>query len=88
MPIATSPREVTILNAAQDFVNTWFRSSHRRPFREAVTDEEQKRFAGTDATGPERAAFRKTANAIRVGYGHATSNPKPLLEITRRVLRE
>lgn len=88
MSITTSPREVTILNAAQEFVNNWLRSSRRRPFNEAVTDEELKRFAGTDATGPERAAFRRTANAIRVGYGHATSNPKPLLEITRRVLRD
>ncbi len=84
----TSSQEASILVAAQEFVDSWLRSSHRRPFKEAVGDEEQKRFAGTDASGQEREAFRKTANAIRVGYGHLSANPKPLLEITRRVLRK
>lgn len=86
--LMTSPLEATILGAAQEFVDRWLRSPHRRPFREAVAYEERKRFTGMDASDLEREAFRKTANAIRVGYGHASANPAPLLEITRRILRE
>ena len=87
MLTATS-REATILDSAQEFVDRWLHSHSRRPFGEAVVREERKLYPDEDAMRLDREAFRKTANAIRVGYGHVSANPKPLVEIVRRVLRD
>lgn len=86
--ITATSREATILDSAQEFVDRWLRSPGRRPFVEAVVREERKLYPDGESMLQDREAFRKTANAIRVGYGHVSANPKPLLEIARRILRE
>ena len=87
MQLVESPVAANIIESAQRVVDAWFRNDQRGPFHRAITEEERLRFADHPATAPERAAFRKVANAIRIGYGHATANPGPLLEIARRELR-
>ena len=88
MIITATTQEATILESAQDFVDRWLRSPSRRPFVEAVVREERKLYPDDAAMRQDREAFRKTANAIRVGYGHVSANPGPLLEIARRALRD
>jgi hypothetical protein len=87
MQLVDSPAAATIIESAQRVVDAWFHDDQRGPFRRAIADEERLRFSDLPATAPERAAFRKVANAIRVGYGHATANPRPLFEIARRELK-
>jgi hypothetical protein len=76
----------TILFSAQHFVAEWLRSPARRPFREAVETALRFRYSDTLNSEREQEAFRRVANAIRTGRGHASSNPAPLLDIAHRVL--
>jgi hypothetical protein len=86
MQLVDSPAAAHIIESAQTAVDAWFRDDTRGPFHRAIAEEERLRFGDLPPTAPERAAFRKVANAIRVGYGHATANPKPLFEIAGREL--
>ena len=86
MQLVDSPAAAHIIESAQTVVDAWFHDDQRGPFHRAIAEEERLRFADLPAAAPERAAFRKVANAIRIGQGHATANPKPLLEIARREL--
>jgi hypothetical protein len=88
MQLVDDPVATRIIEAAQTTVDTWFRDDQRGPFHRAIADEEQVRLGELPPAAPERAAFRKVANAIRIGYGHANANPRPLLEIARRELME
>src|SRR5688500_5394021 len=83
---APDPAEATIITHAQEFVQHWLRNANRRPFREALRLAERNLWSPHPDSQLQREAFRKAANAIRVGYGHAHANPKPLLEIVRAVL--
>ena len=80
------PAEATIIAHAQEFVQTWLRTSKRLPFRDAVRIAERTLWNPLQGSDLHREAFRKVANAMRVGYGHAHANPKPLIEIVRSVL--
>jgi hypothetical protein len=86
MQLVDSPASVGIIQSAQTMVDAWFRDDQRGPFHRAIAEEERLRFGELPPTAPERVTFRKVANAIRVGYGHATANPKPLFEIAGREL--
>jgi hypothetical protein len=79
--------EVTMMLAAQQMVDRWLRSPGRGPFSRAVAKEERERWSDFPEMEPYRRAFRRVANAIRMGEGHAVANPGPLLEIARRSLR-
>jgi len=79
--------EVTMMLAAQQLVDRWLRSPGRGPFQRAVTREVQARWSDMPGTEAQRRAFRRLANAIRVGEGHAIANPGPLLKIARQNLR-
>jgi hypothetical protein len=85
---APDPAEATIISHAQEFVHNWLRNANRRPFREAIRVAERKLWSPLPDSQLQREAFRKVANAIRVGYGHAHTNPTPLLEIVRAVLTQ
>jgi hypothetical protein len=74
--------EVHLIQSAQHLVDHWFRSPKRGPFARAVHEAEQ---LWTEQR--ERAAFRRVANAIRLGQGHASFNPKPLVRIARETFR-
>jgi hypothetical protein len=87
MQLVDSPVAASIIESAQRVVDAWFRDDQRGPFHRAIAEEERLRFSDLPATAPERVAFRKIANAIRIGYGHATANPWSLLEIARRELK-
>ncbi len=76
--------ELKIIDAAQYLVDTWRRSSKRGPFARTVQQAEQT-WSHLFASDDDRAIFRQVANAIRLGKGHASLNPKPLLQITRGV---
>ena len=78
--------EITIIEAAQDLVDGWLRSSKRGPFSRAVHQAQHS--WGTILTSDvERTAFGRVANAIRVGKGHARLNPAPLMQIIRETIR-
>ena len=79
--------EVTMMLAAQQMVDRWLRSPARGPFKRAVEKEERERWDSFPETEPYRRAFRRVANAIRVGEGHAIANPGPLLDIAKRSLK-
>ncbi len=81
------PTEATIITNAHEFVQAWLRTPKRRPFGQAVRRAEQKLWGDLHDAELHREAFRKAANAIRIGYGHAYANPRPLVEIVRRVMR-
>jgi hypothetical protein len=80
-----SPIETVIFNA-QHFVAEWLRNPARRPFRESVESAIRFRYADTLTSDGEREAFRRVANAIRTGRGHASANPAPLLDIAEKIL--
>jgi len=79
--------EVTMMLAAQQMVDRWLHSPGRGPFKRAVEKEQRERWSDFPEMEPYRHAFRRVANAIRLGEGHAVANPGPLLEIARRSLR-
>ena len=78
--------ETTIIEAAQDLVDGWLRSSKRGPFGRAVHRAQQS-WGSTVTSDLERTAFGRVANAIRVGKGHARLNPGPLTQIIRESFR-
>jgi hypothetical protein len=80
--------EFAIIRAAQHFVDGWLRSVHRRPFRDAVTHAAQDWVTKHGAPAAYRMAFIRSAQAIRVGRGHATAGPLPLIELVSTVLAE
>jgi hypothetical protein len=78
--------EVTMMLAAQQLVDRWLRSPGRGPFQRAVAREMRERWNDLPGTEAQQRAFRRLANAIRVGEGHAIANPGPLLKIARQAL--
>ena len=80
------PAETTIIAEAQEFVQTWLRDPRRLPFSRAVRIAERRLWNPLQGSDLQREAFRKVANAMRVGAGHAHTNPQPLLKIVRTVL--
>ncbi len=79
--------EVTMMLAAQQLVDRWLRSPGRGPFQRAVAREIQERWDKVPGSEHQSRAFRKMANAIRIGEGHAVANPGPLRKIARQSLR-
>lgn len=79
--------EVTMMLAAQQMVDRWLRSPGRGPFKRAVEKEERELWNDFPETEMHRRAFRRVANAIRLGEGHAVANPGPLLDIAKQSLR-
>ena len=80
------PSEATIIATAHEFVQVWLRNSKRLPFGRALRIAERTLWNPLQGSDLQREAFRKVANAMRVGYGHAHTNPQPLLKIVRTVL--
>ena len=80
--------ETSLMLAAQQLVDNWFRSPHRGPFWRAVSREQLDRWHGEPGKDRQSAAFARIASAIRVGKGHAHDNPGPLLEIARDALED
>ena len=78
-----APRpETTLIHAAQALVDQWLHSNKRGPFDRAVREAERS-WSEILRSDIERAAFRRVANAIRVGKGHARANPMALMRIAR-----
>lgn len=86
MPVHHSPTVDHILAHAQEIVDQWRHDPDRGPFRHALDAAEQQRWRGFSDRPAERVAFRKVAQAIRLGYGHAVDNPDPLIAIVLDVL--
>jgi hypothetical protein len=82
-PADPSP-DVHLIQHAQAFVDAWRRDHGRRPFHEAVVAEEHAGLGELLDSERRRVAFRTVANAIRVGSGHAETNPEPLLELVHQ----
>ena len=81
--------ELSILVAAQRFVDDWRRSPGRGQFNRAVTNAANLCWTGPAVPVAERIAFIRVAHAIRIGRGHVETNPDPLLAILRdELLRE
>lgn len=79
------PSEVAIMFAAQNAVDQWLRAVRRPPFQRAVDTEEERIWDGHAGYERERTVFHALADAIRVGKGHAWSNPGPLLKLAARI---
>jgi hypothetical protein len=75
--------ELAILNSAQEFVDDWHRDLKRGPFLRAVRVAANAWMLRSAYQAEHRFAFIRVANAIRVGRGHATTRPDPLLDIVR-----
>jgi hypothetical protein len=76
-----------LLSAAQETVDKWRRDPKRGPFCRVVNDAEHLLRGWLIENDEQALAFRKVANAIRVGYGHAIANPCPLRELLREAMR-
>jgi len=71
--------------AAQSLVDQWLHSVKRQPFRRAVDSEEIRIWDGHAGYEGERRTFRQMTETIRLGQGHARSNPGPLLKIAAKL---
>ena len=80
--------ETSLMLAAQQLVDNWFRSTHRGPFSRAVAREQMDRWHGEPNKHRQSVAFGRLASAIRVGRGHALDNPAPLITIARDALTD
>lgn len=80
--------ETAIMFTAQQLVDRWLRAHNRGPFSRAVAQAEHEKWAAAPGMESDRQAFRHVANAIRLGRGHATLNPAPLLRIVRGATRQ
>ena len=78
--------DTTIIAHAHEFVTSWRRNPKRGPFTDALRDAEHALLDPVLASDLHRKAFRQIANAIRVGYGHIETNPRPLVDILRRTV--
>ena len=78
------PQVDNFLSAAQEAVDEWRRDPKRGPFGRAVAESEGLLRGWLIENDEQAVAFRKVANAIRVGYGHAVANPRPLRELMRQ----
>jgi hypothetical protein len=77
-----------LVSAAQEFVDGWRRDSGRKSFRKEL-DRAEAHLRRVMVLSEEQAiAFRALASAIRIGYGHAVTNPKPLRELIRKTMRQ
>jgi hypothetical protein len=82
----TPPRDVMIIFAAQQLVDSWLRARKRRPFGEAVQTESHRLWDELPEYRAVRKAFVAAANRARTGRGHAEANPEPLLDVIHREL--
>jgi hypothetical protein len=80
--------EVSMMLAAQKLVDRWLRTPGRGPFNRAVARELLEHWNDPSVTPVHRRAFSRIANAIRVGEGHAATNPAPLLRMARQILQD
>jgi hypothetical protein len=86
-PAEQHPQELTIIQSAQAFVDTWLHDKKRRPFAPLV-EAAASRWGDDHPTAErQRLAFIRVAKAIRAGAGHASAKPAPLLKIVRTALR-
>jgi hypothetical protein len=81
------PQVDDLLSAAQEAVDEWRRDPKRGSFSRAVADAEGLLRGWLIETDEQALAFRKIANAIRVGSGHAVANPRPLRDLMRQAMR-
>jgi hypothetical protein len=74
-----------LLQVAQDFVDDWRADPNRPPFAQALADNDPERcpWPCLKMSESQKKAFPVVSKAIRVGQGHATANPEPLLELLR-----
>ena len=80
--------ETAIMFTAQQLVDRWLRAHNRGPFSRAVALAEEEHWDADSGQDDLRRAFRRVANAIRIGKGHAIQNPAPLVRIMRDSLRK
>jgi hypothetical protein len=80
--------ETAIMYTAQQLVDRWLRSHNRGPFSRAVARAEELEWDADPTKDEHRRAFRRVADAIRLGKGHAFQNPAPLLRIMRDTVRQ
>ncbi|MDQ2683573.1 MAG: hypothetical protein M3Y37_08610 [Chloroflexota bacterium] len=80
------PREVMIMFAAQQLVDSWLRARKRRPFAEAARAESHRIWNEHPEYRNVRRAFVAAARRARAGYGHAEANPAPLLDVINQEL--
>ena len=78
--------DMVIIHSAQQVVDGWLRDDGRRPFKQTILRAEAELWDTSAKHAGQRRAFRKVANAIRLGFGHASANPEPLLTIVHTEL--
>ena len=78
-----SPREQRILLAAQLIVDEWHLLCRQGSFVTALIAAERHQIPYLNLTDLEHRAFFQVANAIRVGRGHARTDPRPLVSLMR-----
>jgi hypothetical protein len=67
----------------QQLVTEWLQEPLRAPFHRFLRDRhpERSRFVQKRLTSAQRAGYAQVADLIRLGRGHATANPAPLLAV-------
>ncbi len=80
--------DTMIMFVAQRTVDRWLHSDHRGPFNRMIERLENYLWDDQPGSNAQKKAFRRAANAIRVGKGHARENPAPVYDIVHRTLEE
>ncbi|MDQ2682157.1 MAG: hypothetical protein M3Y37_01385 [Chloroflexota bacterium] len=88
MNLTKTSRETRIMVAAQQTVDEWIHNVKRGRFSSALETAATMHLGNTEATRADRMAFRRAAEAIRLGRGHSRSNPGPILDIIRQTLSQ
>ncbi len=81
-------RETRIMVAAQQTVDEWIHNVKRGRFSSVLDSAARLHLGTNETTRPDRLAFRRAAEAIRVGRGHSRANPGPILDIIRQTLSQ